>query len=78
VNQDWRIQRIADLSVALLSAMKTSKSIPRRAVEAEEDDAPFTTSPRKDRGQIDKSLVNNVLVAQMMQRQQAAMEAKQL
>jgi hypothetical protein len=36
------------------------------------------TVPRKGQGQIDKSLVNNVLVAQMMQRQQAAIEAKQL
>jgi hypothetical protein len=78
MTEDLRQQRISDLAAALVAAsrlVKTNK--PQAAAVADDEDERIETVPRKNHGQLDRSLVNNVLIAQLMQRQREV-EAKQL
>jgi hypothetical protein len=61
--------------VAASRLVKTNK--PQAAAVADDEDERIETVPRKNHGQLDRSLVNNVLIAQLMQRQREV-EAKQL
>jgi hypothetical protein len=79
MNQDFRQQRISDLAAALVAALPTGKRTKLQAaaaLDAEDDYERIETVPRK-RAELDRSLVNNVLIAQLMQRQREV-EAKQL
>jgi hypothetical protein len=78
VNQDFRQQRISDLAAAIVAASRLVKRTKLQAAAVADDDyEPIETVPRKNHGQLDRSLVNNVLIAQLMQRQREV-EAKQL
>jgi hypothetical protein len=78
MTEDFRQQRISDLAAALVAAsrlVKTNK--PQAAVLDAEDDVVVKGDRNPNYGKLDRSFVNNVLIAQLMQRHQAA-EAKQL
>ena len=79
MNQDFRQHYISMAAAALVAAMRPVKAKlqPAAALDADDDYERIETVPRKNHGQLDRSLVNNVLVAQMMQRQREV-EAKQL
>jgi hypothetical protein len=78
MNQDFRQHYISIAAAALVAAMRPAKAKQEAAaLDADDDYDRVETVPRKGHGHLDRSLVNNVLIAQLMQRQREV-EAKQL
>ena len=77
MNQDFRQHYISIAAAALVAAMRPAKAKQQAAaLDADDDYERIETVPRKH-AELDRSLVNNVLIAQLMQRQREV-EAKQL
>ena len=77
MNQDFRQHYISIAAAALVAAMRPAKAKQQAAaLDADDDYERIETVPRKHT-ELDRSLVNNVLIAQLMQRQREV-EAKQL
>jgi hypothetical protein len=74
--QDLRQQRISGLAAALVAAsrlLKTNnRTKPQAAAVADDDYERIETVPRKDRGNLDRSLVNNIVALEMIRMQQEA------
>jgi hypothetical protein len=78
MTEDFRQHYISIAAAALVAAMRPAKAKQQAAaLDADDEDERIETVPRKNQGQLDRSLVNNVLIAQLMQRQREV-EAKQL
>ena len=77
MNQDFGQHYISIAAAALVAAMRPAKAKQQAAaLDADDDYERIETVPRKH-AELDRSLVNNVLIAQLMQRQREV-EAKQL
>ena len=78
MTEDFRQNYINIAAAALVAAMRPAKAKLQAAAAlgAEDDYERIETVPRKH-GELDRSLVNNILIAQLMQRQREV-EAKQL
>jgi hypothetical protein len=77
MTEDFRRHYINTAAAALVAAMRPAKAKQQAAaLDADDDYERIETVPRKH-AELDRSLVNNVLIAQLMQRQREV-EAKQL
>ena len=77
MNQDFGQHYISIAAAALVAAMRPAKAKQQAAaLDADDDYERIETVPRKH-AELDRSLVNNVLIAQLMQRQREV-KAKQL
>jgi hypothetical protein len=79
MTEDFRLQRISDLIAALVTASRLVKTntptkLQAAAVAEGEDDAPIATTPRKNHGQLDRSLVSNIVAMEMLRMQKEASE----
>ena len=78
MTEDFKQHYVSVAAAALVAAMRPVKAKlqPAAALDADDDYERIETVPRKH-AELDRSLVNNVLIAQWMQRQREV-EAKQL
>jgi hypothetical protein len=77
MTEDFRRHYINTAAAALVAAMRPVKAKQQAAaLDADDDYERIETVPRKH-AELDRSLVNNVLIAQLMQRHREV-EAKQL
>jgi hypothetical protein len=80
MTENFRQNYINTVAAALVAALPTGKRTkqPAAALDAEDEDDVVVQGDRNPNyGKIDRGLVNNVLIAQLMQRQREV-EAKQL
>ena len=77
MTENFKQHYISTVAAALVAAMRPVKAKQQAAaLDADDDYERIETVPRKH-AELDRSLVNNVLIAQWMQRQREV-EAKQL
>jgi hypothetical protein len=72
MNQDFRQHYISTVAAALVAALPTGKRTKPQtaaALDVDDDYDRIETVPRKGHGQIDKSLVSNIVAAEMMRMQ---------
>jgi hypothetical protein len=76
MNQDFRQNYISTVAAALVAALPTNTRTKLQAAAAldADDDAPIATTPRKNHGQLDRSLVSNIVAMEMLRMQQKASE----
>jgi len=74
MTQEFKQQRISDLAAALVAASRLVKTNKPQAAVADNDYERIETVSRKNHGQLDRSLVSNIVAMEMLRMQKEASE----